>query len=324
MKLYVYGTGCGAGELIEKGLDPALITAFVDGEGRTEPFLGREVLRPEELAERDYDLILVASRQCRAILETCLGLGIRREALLFLKNNYALQDLNGSYALAEKLLGPELLERLTAPHRIIREPERLAESPLTERDLENDYVRVRTLELLCAELAEVPGALAELGVYQGSFARCLNALLPERTLYLFDTFSGFDGPEAAYEQAEGRCTEAFTEAHRRTAVEQVLSLLPHPERAVVRQGLFPETAQGLEAERFALVSLDADFERSTYEGLKFFVPRVSPGGYILLHDYNSSRLLGVRAALRRYERDSSRRLPAVPLCDAEGTLVLAL
>lgn len=322
MELYVYGTGCGAGELIEKGLDLSAVTAFVDGKGQTGHFLGKKVIRPEELAERGYDLILVTSRQSREILETCRRLGIRTEALLFLKNNYSLLDMNRSYALAEKLLGRELLVKLLPPHRVIREPAVREASVLTERDLENDYVRLRTLELLCARLTEVPGAVAELGVYQGGFARCLNALLPERTLYLFDTFSGFDRSEAQREQALERCTEAFTEAHSRTAAERVLALLPHPEKAVIRQGLFPGTANGLE-EIFALVSLDADFEDSTYEGLRYFVPRISQGGCLLLHDYNSPRLSGVRAALRRYEQDRGRRFPAVPLCDVGGTLVLA-
>ena len=52
MKVYVWGTGCGAGELIDRGLDPARITAFLDGEGRGGCFLGRPVLPPEEAERR--------------------------------------------------------------------------------------------------------------------------------------------------------------------------------------------------------------------------------------------------------------------------------
>ena len=176
---------------------------------------------------------------------------------------------------------------------------------------------MRTLEAICRRLGAVEGAAAELGVYRGGFARCISALLPERTLYLFDTFEGFDESEAKGER------RGFVEAHRGASAERVLSLLPHPEKAILRPGLFPATAAGLEGERFCLVSLDADLEESTLAGLRFFTPRLSPGGYLLLHDWDTPRLGGVRRALERYESEIGQKLPAVPLCDVNGTLVIA-
>ena len=94
MELYVWGTGCGAGELIDRGLDPARITAFLDGEGRGGCFLGRPVLPPEALVGRRADLILVASRRAEEIARKAEELGIPREKLLFLKNNWTLLDRN--------------------------------------------------------------------------------------------------------------------------------------------------------------------------------------------------------------------------------------
>ena len=49
---------------------------------------------------------------------------------------------------------------------------------------------------------------------------------------------------------------------------------------VVIEGYFPETTVGLEDERFAFVSLDTDLYKPIYEGLKFFYPRLNPGGII--------------------------------------------
>ena len=174
---------------------------------------------------------------------------------------------------------------------------------------------MRTLEALCRELDGIPGAVAELGVYRGGFARCINALLPGRTLYLFDTFKGFDAAEAKGEAA------GFVQAHRNTGIEKVMRLMPHPEKVIIRQGLFPASLGGLE-DRFALVSLDVDLEESTLAGLRWFYPRLNPGGFLMLHDYNSPRLPGVKRALRRYEAELGQRVPAVPLCDVNGTLVL--
>ena len=317
MEVYVYGTGCGAGELIDRALPAERVAAFVDSAPAAPAFLGRPVITPEELAGRDYDLVIVTTREAEAVAARCAALGIDARRLLFLKNNCVLQDRNLCYERAGALLGRDFLEKLRGSQRLIRAPLWSEREALDARELDNDYVRLKTLEALCRELEGVPGAAAELGVYRGGFARCLNALLPERSLWLFDSFEGFDAREAA---AYGK---GFTEAHKNTAAERVLAVLPHPERAILRPGLFPASAGGLEDERFALVSLDVDLEESTYAGLCWFLPRIAPGGYLLLHDYNNPRLPGVRAAVRRFEAGHGR-LRAVPLCDVSGTLVVAV
>ena len=317
MNIYVWGTGCAAGDLIDAGLPPERVTAFLDSEATGGRFLGRPVLRPEALDREGEYLILVASRRAEEIARRASACGIGEERLLFLRDNWTLRDRNADYGPARDVLPPALLSSLQSPPRVIRPLPPTPGSPLTERDLEGDYVRVRTLELLCAQLGDVPGAAAELGVYRGGFARCLNALLPERRLYLFDSFAGFD-PAAARGQGGG-----FVGAHRNTSAERVLRLLPHPERAVVRQGWFPASAEGIE-ERFCLVSLDVDLEESTLAGLRFFLPRMEPGSFLLLHDYNDPKLPGVRAALCRCEEERGLRLHKTPLCDINGTLVINL
>ena len=319
--IYVWGTGCGAGELMGQGLQAERIEGFIDSSPSAPVFMGREVIRPEQLPGREYELIIVTSRRADEIANRANELGIPGNRLLFLKNIYRLIDENRSYETAEQMLGGELLSRLISPVRMVREPVWLESGRLETQDMDNDYVRMATLEAVCRELGEVTGAAAELGVYKGGFARCINALLPERTLYLFDTFQGFDEAEADRERDRGRLGNGMIEAHRNTGPDRVLSLMPHPETVEIRQGLFPASLRGLE-ERFALVSIDVDLEDSIYAGLEYFVPRLSHGGYIFLHDFNSPKLLGVRAALRRYERDRGRRLPAVPLCDQNGSLVI--
>ena len=166
----------------------------------------------------------------------------------------------------------------------------------------------------------IPGSLAELGVYKGDTARTINALFPDRPLYLFDTFEGFDARDVEKEKAQG-----FSQAEKGefsdTSPEAVLSRLPFPERAIVRQGYFPETAAGLEAERFALVSLDADLFAPILAGLEFFYPRLNPGGAILLHDFDSRRFPGAGKAVEAYEK-AHGPLPLVPLCDLHGSAVI--
>jgi O-methyltransferase len=56
---------------------------------------------------------------------------------------------------------------------------------------------------------------------------------------------------------------------------------------VLRPGYVPETLAGLEDERFAFVLLDLDLYDPTVASLEFFYPRLAPGGYLVMHDYNS-------------------------------------
>ncbi len=313
MGIYVWGTGCGASELIEQGLDMERITAFVDSFPSGRLFLDRPVLLPEQLNPDACELLIVTTRHADAVAQRCALLGIPERKILFLKNNCQLSDRNARCAAAESILGPDLLAKLLPKQRIVPTPAQLCGTALPEQDLSNDYVRLATLELLCRRLDNVPGAAAELGVYKGFFARCINQLLPTRKLYLFDSFAGF-APEAC-------AKESFQAAHQNTAVEKVLSIMPHPGQITVMPGFFPGSLQGLE-DRFCLVSLDVDFAQATLEGLRYFWPRLNKGGYLMLHDWGSPMLPGVAEALHSYEAEIGAPIPAMPLCDLGGTLVL--
>ena len=313
MGIYVWGTGCGASELIGQGLGLERISAFVDSYPSGKTFLGKPVLLPEHLVLDDCELLVVTTRHTDAVAKRCAQLAIPKNKLLFLKNNYELSDRNAACSLAWELLGEELLKKLLPKQRIVPTPASLVNSMLPEQDLRNDYVRLATLELLCRRLAEVPGAAAELGVYRGFFARCINLLLPERKLYLFDSFEGF--------AEEAKASESFQAAHANTTMEKVLAIMPHPEMVTVKPGFFPASLHGLE-ETFCLVSLDVDFAGTTLEGLRYFWPRLQKGGCIMLHDWGNPSLPGVAQALKIYEEELGDAIPGIPLCDVGGTLVL--
>ncbi len=188
-----------------------------------------------------------------------------------------------------------------------------------------EYIRVRTIGLVADEVRKIEGDwnVAELGVYQGSISCLISLLFPNRMIYMFDTFESFDRAEAAREIKDGNCDDSFVDVFKNTSEERVLGIMPYKEKCVIRKGLFPSTAEGLEDKLYGFVSLDVDLEDSTYAGLVYFVPRMIEGGYIFLHDYNHVKLKGVRNAVRRYEDDNRIRFRKVPLCDGDGTLVLA-
>src|SRR4028118_288671 len=142
-----------------------------------------------------------------------------------------------------------------------------------------DYIRLATLELVSHELrGKHPGGhVAELGVYKGKFAKYINQYFPERTMYLFDTFQGFDERDvrAENQKAFSKGSQNFSD----TSVDAVMKLMPYPEKCIPVKGFFPESATGVDGV-FVFVSLDTDLYEPIYSGLQFFYPRLCQGGYI--------------------------------------------
>ena len=183
----------------------------------------------------------------------------------------------------------------------------------------SDYVRYATLGLCYEEimLNNVTGNLAELGVYKGEFAKRLNFLFPDRKLYLFDTFQGFEKKDVETEVAAGFSTgeQNFSD----TSVDLVLSKMVNAANCIVKKGFFPDTANGIE-DRFCFVSLDADVYEPIYAGLSFFYPRLEKGGYIFVHDFNNDGYNGVRKAVVDF--CFQNRIGYVPVPDSGGTVII--
>ena len=184
-----------------------------------------------------------------------------------------------------------------------------------------DYTRRDMLLLLLRSLVErnVAGDLAELGVYRGGTARLIHHYLPERKLYLFDTFSGFDKRDV---QSEETTTGLKTNAGNfsDTSVPMVLAnIAPRNDNVQAFPGYFPQSAPLFLRERsFAFVHLDADLYEPTMAGLEFFYERVTPGGFILVHDFNSWP--GARRAVMEFFKD--RLEIPIPMPDKSGSALI--
>jgi O-methyltransferase len=153
----------------------------------------------------------------------------------------------------------------------------------------------------------ITGATAELGVHRGDLSVVLRRFSPNRRLYLFDTFTGF--PDVPGD-----------DRFRDTSADLVRSRFPREAIVEIRAGVFPETASGLEHERFAFVMLDADRYQVTADGLRFFYPRLVPGGYLFIHDYNSSEFAqGAFKACQEFMASVPER--PIELPDFNGSVV---
>lgn len=182
-----------------------------------------------------------------------------------------------------------------------------------------DYIRLSTLELLSHEILSnnIPGNLAELGVFKGKFARYMNQYFPDRSFYLFDTFEGFDNRDKQTEQSNNY--SSASQDFSSTSAKQVLAQMPFPEKCIIKKGYFPESAMSVE-DTFALVSLDTDLYEPIYNGLIFFYPRLSKGGYILIHDFNNDHYKGVRDAVKKFCKENN--IGYLPIPDKAGTVII--
>lgn len=190
------------------------------------------------------------------------------------------------------------------------------------RNAPNDRVDLARLCMFIENVRQlqkdgVAGSIAELGVYKGTTAKILHTLLPERRLYLFDTFAGFDARDLPGEKTTSAASFQFDD----TSIEAVARFVGDSPLVNLCKGYFPATAAMVpEHESFALVHLDADLFKPTWDALEFFYPRISPGGYLILHDYSSMAWPGIAEAADRFLADKPESLVLVP--DRSGTAIV--
>jgi len=166
---------------------------------------------------------------------------------------------------------------------------------------------------------KIQGATAEAGVYKGQTARHINYLFPDRKLYLFDTFDGFDAKDQKADDDKGLYNLKID--YSRTSEEIVMSQMRFPGNCIIKKGWFPDSASGIE-DIFAFVRLDMDLYDPILAGLEFFYPKMAWGGYIAVHDCRSKNFGGARAAVMDFCKEKHLNYMCMP--DKLGTAVICI
>lgn len=324
LNILIYGTGNGAERFYKKISSRHNVIGFVvtSTENRESLFLDKPVCCVSDISSVVFDELFIANEYADTYF-ACIDQGIA-------KSKIRIVFYKCYFDVLERILqieSPTFDHSLQPCHPIITKglfyQTRFDIQP--KYSSQRDYVRFKLLELLAEQIHDsgVAGSVAELGVYQGDFAKYINALFPTRKLYLFDTFEGFDAKDEKFDIDNGHADKAtfnHVDRFKNTSVELVLAKMTHPTRCVVCKGFFPDTALDVEDE-FSLVSLDADLYQPMFAGLEYFYSRLSKGGFLLLHEYNHPTFFGVKRAVADFEQKYGK-VAKVPIPDNNGTLVI--
>jgi O-methyltransferase len=258
------------------------------------------------LINNEYEIIAFADNDSSKQGETFLGKPIISPG--------AINEFPYDYIVISNIHGDAVFRQLTEQLGVDRDK-------ILDLFMNNIFdTRIATLRLAADEIHEnkIRGSVAELGVFQGAFAQYINEAFPDRKLYLFDTFEGFDQRDIMAEKKGGYSNAEIGE-YLNKDIELVLKKMKYKDNCIVKKGYFPESASDVN-EEFAFVSIDVDLYKPIYDGLDYFYSRLVPGGYIFLHDYNSTAFRGVKEAVREFAKTNPIKL--LPMADLGGSLVL--
>lgn len=158
----------------------------------------------------------------------------------------------------------------------------------------NPFGKLKLMADQALSVKDVPGDVADLGVYRGGTSLILRRILPEKTLHLFDTWTGNPHSDPLCHHKAGEWA---------ADLKEVQKLLPPDEKTVYHVGVFPASAgKWLEEDSanicgFAFAYIDGDTYQTTRDAIVFFWPRLKPGGRLFFDDYDWTPCAGVKKAV---------------------------
>lgn len=172
--------------------------------------------------------------------------------------------------------------------------------------------RLQNLRDLCLRTLDenIPGDFIETGVWRGGSCILMRGVLAvrgdtRRLVWVADSFQGLPPPDAKRYPVD-RKSDIHKIPQLAVSLEQVQAnfaaygLLDEQVRFV--KGWFRDTLTKIPAERFAVIRLDGDLYESTMQALEALYPRLSPGGFCIIDDYNLRNCQIAVADFRKAQR----------------------
>lgn len=162
-----------------------------------------------------------------------------------------------------------------------------------------DEVRCFMIYQYAKQAAQLPGDVAEVGVYQGGTAKLVAKVFTRKknkVVHLFDTFSGTpkgDSKKDLHKESD------FSD----TSLRSVKKYLKDCKNVQFYPGIFPETADPISRKKFCFVHIDVDLYKSVIDCCTFFYPQMESGGIMIFDDYGFITCPGAKIAVDEFFKD---------------------
>ena len=247
LRVIIYGTGAIANFLTEYiNYSNVDIVAYADSYQYGTEIKGIKVISDQEISKQEFDYVIIAFSSVNKGLENLLSMGINRDSIIaytpmtdneYYDKLFSICNENLRSYLNDKIIG-DIFNLESIKYHLCAMHTYKNSSDIIERD----YVREQTLLLIAEEIKrkKLKGDVAELGVYRGEFSKKINQLFPDKTLYLFDTFEGFNVIDIEKDVTLlNESTEQIK--FKDTTEKMVLDKMVYPQKCVTKKGYFPDT-----------------------------------------------------------------------------------
>lgn len=158
-----------------------------------------------------------------------------------------------------------------------------------------DAQRILVLEMTALFCSKLPGAGAEIGVYQGGSLIRAAKSFKRSVFYGIDTFEGMPEPSDKDLHRKGDfsdCNFDFMVAFFKNTIPNVNLI----------KGFFPDPSvlKQITDDKFSYVHVDVDLYRSTKDCLEYFVPKLVINGILIVDDYGFPTTPGAKEAVDEY------------------------
>jgi O-methyltransferase len=165
---------------------------------------------------------------------------------------------------------------------------------------------------------QLKGDFVECGVNKGTIAMSnityINfKSLKDRKYYLFDTFCGAD-KESCTEDEYLRLKDAYPDCYQ--FVAKSFKKFPN---VVIVKGPVPKTLSQVHIDKVAYLSLDMNCALPELEALKYFWPKLVPGGIVVLDDYGWPTFENQKEAADNFA--SSVKVKVLSLPTGQGIII---
>jgi len=155
-----------------------------------------------------------------------------------------------------------------------------------------EFRTICQLMKFAGECVNLPGEVAELGVYKGGSLDILSRVFPHKAIYGFDTFEGM--PEVVSSIDVHQAGE-FSD----TSFEKLSEYFSGSNVRLIK-GRFPDTVPQVPELQYCFVHIDGDIYTSTRDAIAYFYPRLVVGGVLVFDDWEWKGCPGVKRAVEEY------------------------